>query len=139
MELSLPSGFCFSLYRILYFLDALNTKKKELKGCSMTTANVRSQLDKRLREAFREIIDGKTVKRSKHELMFGGIDVSNVFVDEMDKKNYLPAAVGDIACEQGATRSGILYRRASGVFWLGILGKIHRGPVAEALWQRCEK
>lgn len=67
----------------------------------MTTANVRSQLDKRLRDAFKEIIDGKTVKRSKHELMFGGVDVSNVFVDEMDKKNYLPAAVGDIPCDQG--------------------------------------
>lgn len=67
----------------------------------MTTANVRSQLDKRLREAFKEIIDGKSVKRSKHELMFGGVDVSNVFVDEMDKKNYLPGLVGDIPCEQG--------------------------------------
>ena len=67
----------------------------------MTTANVRSQLDKRLRDAFKEIIDGKTVKRSKHELMFGGVDVSNVFVDELDKKNYLPSAVGDIPCEQG--------------------------------------
>ena len=28
----------------------------------MTTANVRSQLDKRLRDAFKEIIDGKTVQ-----------------------------------------------------------------------------
>ena len=67
----------------------------------MTTANVRSQLDKRLREAFKEIIDGRTVKRSKHELTFGGVDVSNVFVDEMNKKNYLPAAVSEIPCEQG--------------------------------------
>lgn len=67
----------------------------------MTTANVRSQLDKRLRNAFKEIIDGKTVKRSKHELIFGGVDVSNVFVDEMDKRNYLPATVDDIQCEQG--------------------------------------
>ena len=67
----------------------------------MTTANVRSQLDKRLREAFREIIDGKTVKRSKHELVFGGVDVSNVFAEEMDKKNYLPAIVADVRCEQG--------------------------------------
>ena len=67
----------------------------------MTPANIRSQLDKRLRDALREIIDGKTVKRSKHELMFGGIDVSNVFIEEMDKKNYLPAAVGDIPCNDG--------------------------------------
>lgn len=67
----------------------------------MTTANTRSQLDKRLRDAFREIIDGKTVKRSKHELVFGGIDVSNVFVDEMNKRDYLPIAVGDIPCGQG--------------------------------------
>ena len=67
----------------------------------MTTANVRSQLDNRLRDAFKEIIDGRTVKRSKHELTFGGVDVSNVFVDEMNKKNYLPAAVSEIPCEQG--------------------------------------
>jgi len=67
----------------------------------MTTANVRSQLDKRLRDTFKEIIDGKTVKRSKHELMFGGVDVSNVFIEEMDKKNFLPAVVGDILCEEG--------------------------------------
>jgi hypothetical protein len=85
---------------MLYFLGTLSIKKKHRKECWMTTANVRSQLDKRLRDAFKEIIDGTTVKRSKHELMFGGVDVSNVFVDEMDKKNYLPAAVGDIPCDQ---------------------------------------
>ncbi|MGA9407441.1 MAG: hypothetical protein WBW71_09950 [Bacteroidota bacterium] len=68
----------------------------------MTTANVRSQLDKRLRDAFKEIIDGKTVTRSKHELVFGGVDVSNVFVDELNKKKYLPATVDDIQCTQGA-------------------------------------
>jgi hypothetical protein len=58
-------------------------------------------LDKRLRDAFKEIIDGKTVKRSKHELLFGGVDVSNVFVDELDKKNYLPAIVGGVPCDPG--------------------------------------
>jgi len=67
----------------------------------MTTANMRSQLDKRLRDAFREIIDGKTVKRSKHELVFGGIDVTNVFVEEMDKKNFLPSTVENVPCDQG--------------------------------------
>lgn len=67
----------------------------------MTTANARSLLDRKLRDAFKEIIDGKTVKRSKHELVFNGIDVSNVFIEEMDKKNYLPTTVGDVACEQG--------------------------------------
>ncbi len=74
---------------------------QKVKGGWMTTANVRSQLDKRLRGAFKEIIDGKTVKRSKHELVFGGVDVSNVFVDEMNKKNYLAATVDDVQCEQG--------------------------------------
>jgi hypothetical protein len=67
----------------------------------MSTANVRSQLDKRLRGTFREIIDGKTVKRSKHELIFAGIDVSNVFIEEMEKKNYLPATVASVRCGQG--------------------------------------
>jgi len=67
----------------------------------MTTANARSQLDKRLRETFKEIIDGKNVKRSRHELTFGGIDVSNVFIEELDKKNYLPFTVSDVRCEEG--------------------------------------
>ncbi|HTY10457.1 MAG TPA: hypothetical protein VMF88_05245 [Bacteroidota bacterium] len=67
----------------------------------MTTANMRSQLDKRLRDAFREIIDGRTVKRSRHELIFGGIDVTNVFIEEMGKKNFLPSVVGDIPCDEG--------------------------------------
>jgi hypothetical protein len=87
---------------MLYFLATARTNNYgPNKERLMTTANVRSQVDKRLRDAFREIIDGKTVKRSKHELMFGGVDVSNVFIEEMDKKNYLPAEVGDIRCEQG--------------------------------------
>lgn len=67
----------------------------------MTTANVRSQLEKKLRDAFKEIIDGKTVKRSKHELVYGGIDVSNIFVEEMDKKNFVPTTVDRVACEKG--------------------------------------
>ena len=67
----------------------------------MTTANVRSQLEKKLRDAFKEIIDGKSVKRSKHELVFGGIDVSNVFIEEMYRKNYVSTTVGDVVCEQG--------------------------------------
>lgn len=67
----------------------------------MTTANVRSQLEKRLRDTFREIIDGKKVKRSKHELIFAGIDVSNVFIEEMHKRNYLPATVSNVRCDPG--------------------------------------
>ena len=62
---------------------------------------MRSQLDKRLRDTFREIIDGKNVKRSKHELVFGGIDVSNVFIEELDKKNFRPALVADVHCKEG--------------------------------------
>lgn len=87
---------------MLYFLATLQLENYgPNKENSMTTANVRSQLDKRLRDAFKEIIDGRTVKRSKHELIFGGVDVSNVFMDELEKKNYLPAIVSDIPCEQG--------------------------------------
>ncbi len=87
----------------------------------MATENVRSQLDKQLRGAFKEIIDGRSVKRSKHELAFGGIDVSNVFVEEMNKKNYLPAAVGDIRCGEGervpAFYVGDLQAYFGWVFW----------------------
>jgi hypothetical protein len=98
---STHSTFCFSLDRVLYFLGTLKNSIDELNEKFMTTANVRSQLDKRLRDAFKEIIDGKTVQRSKHELLFGGVDVSNVFVEEMNKKNYLPGDVGNVACDPG--------------------------------------
>jgi hypothetical protein len=67
----------------------------------MTTANVRSQLDRKLRDAFRDIIEGKTVKRCRHELVYGGIDVTNVFIEELEKKNFLPATVGDISVREG--------------------------------------
>ena len=67
----------------------------------MTTANRRSLLDKKIRDTFKEIIDGKNVKRSKHELLFSGIDVSNIFIDELDKKSYLPTTVGDVLCDAG--------------------------------------
>ncbi len=66
-----------------------------------TSANVRSQLDKKLRETFRDIIDGKTVKRAKHELLFSGVDVSNVFLQELEKKNFLPVTVEQVQCEPG--------------------------------------
>jgi hypothetical protein len=79
----------------------MRSDENGFKGCSMTTAKIRSRLDKRLRDALREIIDGKTVERSKHELAVGGIDISNVFIEEMDKKNYLPAVVGDVTCSEG--------------------------------------
>ena len=85
---------------MLYFLGTLK-KIDELKGKFRDDGNTRSQLDKRLRDAFREIIDGKTVKRSKHELVFGGIDVSNVFVDEMNKRDYLPMPSATLRAAKG--------------------------------------
>ena len=87
----------------------------------MSTANARSQLDKRLRDTFREIVDGKNVKRSRHELTFAGIDVSNVFIEEMDKKSYLPSTVADIPCEQGKRVPAFVIEETSAyfgwVFW----------------------
>ena len=87
----------------------------------MSTANARSQLDKRLRDTFREIVDGKNVKRSRHELTFAGIDVSNVFIEEMDKKSYLPSTVADIPCEQGKRVPAFAIEETSAyfgwVFW----------------------
>ncbi|HTX19793.1 MAG TPA: hypothetical protein VMG34_14150 [Bacteroidota bacterium] len=85
----------------------------------MTTANARSQLDKRLRDAFREIIDGKTVKRSRHELTFGGIEVPNIFIDELEKKNFLPATVAAIPCLQGERVPAFVVEDSSAYFgWI---------------------
>ena len=58
---------------------------------------------------FKEIIDGKTVTAVETQLVFGGVDVSNVFVDEFNKKKYLPATVADIKKHTRSARSGVLY------------------------------
>jgi hypothetical protein len=67
----------------------------------MTTSSIKNLLEKRMRDAFGDIIDGKNVKRSRHELRFGGMDLSDIFVEELQQKGYTSATVNAIPVQKG--------------------------------------
>lgn len=47
-----------------------------------------------IREALRAIIDGKAVKRSRHDLHLDGKDLTPLFVEELERRNYRATTVG---------------------------------------------
>jgi hypothetical protein len=55
----------------------------------------------RLRGALRDIIAGKIVKRSKHELVFEGEDLTVPFIDELQKCGYHPSTVERVTVNPG--------------------------------------
>lgn len=59
------------------------------------------QIQKSLITALQDIIEGKVVKRSKHELIFDGKDVSKEFIDVLQQHNFLPTVVNNISIEPG--------------------------------------
>jgi len=54
-----------------------------------------------IREALASIIEGRIVKRSKHDLIYEGKEISGVFIEELQKQGYLPSVVGSITVEPG--------------------------------------
>ena len=54
-----------------------------------------------LRETLRDIIDGTIVKRSKHLLVYNGTNVTPLFLEELQRKNFLPLRVDEIEIEKG--------------------------------------
>lgn len=57
--------------------------------------------DSELRQALRDIIEGKIVKRSKHELVFKGRNVRTEFIDELSSLKYRPVTVDEVAVQPG--------------------------------------
>jgi len=49
-----------------------------------------------LQSVFSDIIEGKNVKRSKHELIFDNTIVTDVFIDSLHRHHFLPMTVGSI-------------------------------------------
>lgn len=47
-----------------------------------------------LRGVLRDIVEGKTVKRSVHELKLGTHDVSSEFIAALEESGYVPTTVG---------------------------------------------
>jgi hypothetical protein len=54
-----------------------------------------------LREALASIIDGKDVKRVRHDLHYDGQDMSVHFINELQQKNYLPMTVDQVRVQPG--------------------------------------
>ncbi len=57
--------------------------------------------DIRIRDAFRDIIEGRNVKRIKHELTHDGNDLTQEFIDELQRKGYLPGTVEQVNVQPG--------------------------------------
>ncbi|MBS4028577.1 MAG: hypothetical protein KGZ58_08060 [Ignavibacteriales bacterium] len=58
-------------------------------------------MNDRLLQVFFDIIEGKTVKRCKHELVYEGKDVSQLFIESLMTNDYLPITVSATQVMQG--------------------------------------
>ncbi len=54
-----------------------------------------------IRDALHAIIEGKRVKRIRHELSWDGKDLTGLFIDELVRSGYLPTTVGEVAAAPG--------------------------------------
>lgn len=63
----------------------------------METRLLRSELQ----EVFRDIVEGKVVKRSRHELKWGTRDVTTEFVDALGKAGYTQMLVRNLDVKPG--------------------------------------
>jgi len=61
--------------------------------------NRRSRTD--LRAAFADIIEGRVVKRSRHDLTWQSEDATLLFLDALREHGYLPTRVADVPVEPG--------------------------------------
>ena len=60
-----------------------------------------SHLRRELQEVFRDIVEGKVVKRSRHELKWGTRDVTTEFVDALAKAGYRQMLVQNLDITPG--------------------------------------
>ena len=58
-------------------------------------------MNKLLPETLKDIVEGKIVKRSKHELIFDGRDVTSLFIETLQQHLFLPLTVADVKIEPG--------------------------------------
>ena len=74
-----------------------------------------------LQAVFAEIIAGKSVKRSVHELRWGTRDVTLEFVDALKESGYSPMTVGDVPVEPGERVPAFFLEKGTAyfgwVFW----------------------
>ena len=75
----------------------------------------------KVREAFRDIIQGKAVKRARHSLVHEGVDLTSAFLDELKRLGYQPATVATVNVKPGERVPAFLVEGAEAyfgwVFW----------------------
>jgi hypothetical protein len=54
-----------------------------------------------VRDALRDIIEGKNVKRVKHELIYEGSDFTSLFVEELERSAYHPTTIEAVPVAPG--------------------------------------
>ena len=60
-----------------------------------------SLTEQKLRDALADIIEGKNVKRIRHELRYEGKDISLLFIEELEKHGYEPTTVEKVNVQPG--------------------------------------
>ncbi|MEW6060702.1 MAG: hypothetical protein AB1600_02050 [Bacteroidota bacterium] len=58
-------------------------------------------LQEKLRDALQDIVEGRNVKRAKHDLVYNGKDVSELFVEVLYRCNFLPTTVNTVEIAPG--------------------------------------
>jgi hypothetical protein len=67
----------------------------------MTDSTAAQKVPPEVREALISIIEGKNVKRIKHELVWEGKPITPAFIQELQKHGYQPSTVDAVAVEPG--------------------------------------
>jgi hypothetical protein len=60
-----------------------------------------SRSDRRVREALADIVRGTVVKRSVHDLVHEGTDLTGEFIAELAAQGYIPCRVADVPVDPG--------------------------------------
>lgn len=75
----------------------------------------------RLRAALGDIIDGRHVKRARHELIDRGEEITALFIDELAARGYRPSTVAAVRVEPGERVPAFIIDNATAyfgwVFW----------------------
>lgn len=74
---------------------------------------------KQIREALKDIVEGRIVKRAKHDLRWQLGDVSSDFIDVLQEQGYLPMLVKDAEVKPGERAPAFYIDNATAFFgWI---------------------
>lgn len=73
-------------------------------------------LNKNISEIFDDIINGKNVKRTYHELIFNGIDYTEAFIESLNQHGFSEMTVDQTDIHPGFRLPGFLIRNQAAIF-----------------------